>query len=263
MTTKETLLLVFALIWMVLVVFVLAYWMKKPVVVSAIKKDEFIEVLVAATNIKAGTPLTDVDVSWKAIPGAQVQADDIKRGVHYVGRPVLISLQKSQLIKSNYLAPLQATRMSQLISAGNYAMTVNMDKNQDENMFIMPGDKVDVLLTRSLTNKDPSYPSTEFVTQRILTKVRVLAVDNVKIQDTSLAVKTPALTQKTLTLEVNAKQAEYLALGSSMGRLSFSLHTASGVNGDTSSVSSVFSKSLDPPRSPPVIEYHGAKMIVK
>lgn len=261
MTTKEILLLVFALIWIVLAVFLLAQWMKAPVAVAVVKNVGQVEVLVAATDIVAEKPLTDKDVYWKKIPETQVQADDIKRGDNYIGRPTLIALHKDQNIKSNYLVPLQAGRMAQLIGAGNYAMTVNLDKNHDDNTFIMPGDKVDVFLTRPVTNADSNKPNSEFVTQRLVGNVRVLAVDNVMIQGAQPATKTTAVDQKTLTLEVNAKQAERLALGTAMGTLSFGLHTESGVTED--SMSSVSSKSLEAPPRQPIVEYHGDKVILR
>lgn len=260
MTTKETLLLVFALIWIALVAFFLVHWMKTPVAV--VQTVGYVDVLIAATDIAADKPLTDTDVAWKKIPETQVQVDDMKQGTPYTGRTVLIALQKGQLIKSNYLAPLQPTRMAQRIGAGNYAMTVNLDKNHDENMFIIPGDKVDVFLTRPITNGEPGHQKTEFVTQRILVNVRVLAVDNMMTQGTPPATKTIASEQKTLTLEVTAKQVERLALGTAMGTLSFSLHAVSGVN-TNASMSPVSSRVLETPQKPPMVEYHGDKVILR
>lgn len=257
MTTKETLLLVFALIWIAVVVFLLAQWMRTPV--AAVKAVGGVEVLTAATDIAVGKPLMDAQVTWKEIPETQVEATDLKRGANYTGRTVLTALQKGQIIKSNYLAPVQPARMAQLIGSGSYAMTVNIGKNQDENIFIVPGDKVDVFLTRPITNTFPAVQKTGFVTQRILVNVRVLAVNNVMTQGSLPVMKPSNLDQKTLTLEVNAKQAERLALGTAMGTLSFGLYAVSGMK-TKASMSSVYSESLEPS---PSVEYHGDKVIVK
>lgn len=264
MTTKETLLISLAVIWVVLLFFIVTAWMKAapPMVKTAGK----VEILVAANPINAHQPLSVKDIRWQEISADQVQAEDIKHEPqaveNYLGRQVLINLGADQIIKKNYFAPQQAQRMAQLIRPGKYAMTVALSKNNSENLFIVPGDNVDVFLTRPISN-DPNRLMNEFITRLLLTDVRVLAVDKAMTQEpqvpqTKPTTQTPE--QKTLTLEVDTAQAKLLALGMSIGTISFALRTEAGSAPDNSSPM-ITSKSLGFPQERPIIEYHGAKII--
>lgn len=265
MTTKETVLISLAVIWVVLLFFIVTAWMKvAPPTVQIAGK---VEILVAANPIEANKALSIKDLRWQEIAADKVQAEDIKHEPqameNYLGRQLLINLSKDQIIKKNYFAPRQAQRMAQLIRPGKYAMTVALNKNNSENLFIVPGDKVDVFLTRPISN-DPNRLMNEFITRLLLADVRVLAVDKTTTQEsqTNTAIKpsSQAPEQKTLTLELDTPQAELLALGLSIGTLSFALRTETGASPDNSSAI-ITSKSLGIPQSPPIIEYHGAKII--
>jgi len=77
--------------------------------------------------------------------------------------------------------------------------------------FVLPGDTVDVLVTRRLTDQEGSAQD---VTDVLLQKVRVLAID----QDASDSTDKPTL-GKTATLEVSQVDAQKLALAQQVGTL--------------------------------------------
>jgi pilus assembly protein CpaB len=84
--------------------------------------------------------------------------------------------------------------------------------------FVLPGDTVDILITRTLTaGQDQSQTSTQ-VTDVLLQNVRVLAID----QNASEASNTPTVV-KTATVEVSQVDAQKLALGQTVGALSLAL----------------------------------------
>ncbi len=80
--------------------------------------------------------------------------------------------------------------------------------------FILPNDRVDVLLTHSLPGRGK-----QFATSTILTDVRVLAVDQTFGQKKD----EKAVVGKTATLELTPGQAEMIARASAAGTLSLSL----------------------------------------
>jgi len=84
--------------------------------------------------------------------------------------------------------------------------------------FILPGDSVDVLLTRQPMNADGRD---EQITDTIVENVRVVAAD----QNASDASKDPQVS-KTVTLEVDPEQAQKLALAGQIGQLSLALRNA-------------------------------------
>jgi pilus assembly protein CpaB len=269
MTTKERLLIVIAAVWLLLLFFIITSWMKAPR--PTLKTISKVEVLVAANPIEANKALSAKDMRWQEIAADKLQSEDIKHEPqameNYLGRKVLINLSANQIIKKNYFAPAQAPRMAQLISPGKYAITIELPKSNSENLFIVPGDKVDVFLTRSITN-DPTHATTEYLSRMLLTDVRVLAVNKTMTQEMPRITTTTsqqgiqAPEAKTLTLEVNSAQVELLTLGLSTGTLSFGLRTESESSSYHES-SAISSKSLTLPSPQPIIEYHGAKVIEK
>jgi pilus assembly protein CpaB len=78
--------------------------------------------------------------------------------------------------------------------------------------FILPGDTVDVMVTRPITNGNSNEQ--QQITDVLLQKVRVLAID----QNASQIAKDPAV-GKTATLEVNQIDAQRLTLGQQVGTI--------------------------------------------
>lgn len=85
--------------------------------------------------------------------------------------------------------------------------------------FVLPGDSVDVLLTRQPAT-GPNVQA-EQITDTIVENVRVIAAD----QNANDSSKDPQLS-KTVTLEVDTVQAKKLALAGQVGSLSLSLRNA-------------------------------------
>jgi pilus assembly protein CpaB len=81
--------------------------------------------------------------------------------------------------------------------------------------FVLPGDVVDVLVTRTPTNPNGN---SQQITDVLLQKVRVIAID----QDASDSTDKPAV-GKTATLEVAQVDAQKLALAQQVGQLSLAL----------------------------------------
>lgn len=104
-----------------------------------------------------------------------------------------------------------------LLSPGMRAASIPVTVDTGAGGFILPGDRVDVLLTRRLDDGKAQL----FTSQTILRNMKVLAVD----QTTQTAKDAAAVIGATATLEVDAEQAETLAAAKAAGTLSLTLRS--------------------------------------
>ncbi|MEO1161560.1 MAG: Flp pilus assembly protein CpaB, partial [Pseudomonadota bacterium] len=109
------------------------------------------------------------------------------------------------------------------------ALTVPVDEVFGVAGFILPGDRVDVMLTRTLKAGDPTSSQADVLVQN----VKVLAID----QQADQRLDAPSVSSA-VTLEVDTEMAQKLALGGSIGRLSLTLRAAGSAHrADVGSVS--------------------------
>lgn len=101
--------------------------------------------------------------------------------------------------------------LSSLIDPKKRAVTIRVNDVVGVAGFILPGDRVDVLLTRS-EGRDQG------VTNVVLQDIQVLGVDQQAAED-----REQPLVAKAVTLEVTPKQAQKLALASQVGILTLAL----------------------------------------
>ena len=99
------------------------------------------------------------------------------------------------------------------------AVSIGISVQSGAGGFILPNDRVDVLLTRSLPGGRK-----QFATSTILDDVRVLAVDQTFGQKKD----EKTVVGKTATLELTPGQAEMIARASASGTLSLSLRPLGG-----------------------------------
>lgn len=110
--------------------------------------------------------------------------------------------------------------MTALLSPGMRAVSVEISAESASGGFILPNDRVDLILTREVkgqgTQKDRTVATT------IAQNIRVLAIDQTFVQP---VVEGAAPTQigNTATLELTPKEAELIAMSQLMGRISLTL----------------------------------------
>ena len=110
-----------------------------------------------------------------------------------------------------------------LVGPGMKAVTIRVNDVDGVGGHVLPGDRVDIALTRQLDKENGS-------TQVVLQDVRVLAID--QVADERIA---NAAVAKSVTLEVDTVGAQKLGLASSIGALSLMLRKA----GETASEKSM------------------------
>jgi pilus assembly protein CpaB len=137
-------------------------------------------------------------------------------------RTVLASIELNEpVLKAKVTGPGQKATLSALIQDGMKAVTIRVNDVDGVAGFVLPGDHVDVLMTRQA---DKANSSTEVVLQM----VKVLAID----QNADAAAEKAAIA-RAVTLEVDTISAQKLSLAGSIGSLSLALRKAgaSGIEG--------------------------------
>jgi pilus assembly protein CpaB len=124
------------------------------------------------------------------------------------------------VLKNKITGPGQRATLSAMLQDGLKAVTVRVNDVEGVGGFVLPGDRVDVALTRHV---DKTNASTEIVLQN----ARVLAIDQIADERTDK----PAVV-KSVTLEVDVIGAQKLSLAASVGNLSLILRKAGEANSE-------------------------------
>ena len=175
-------------------------------------------IVVASRPLRYGYELTadalrEIPWSQDAVPkGAFHSIPEIMAGGK---RVVLAPMEANEPVLSLKVTGAgQRATLSSLVEEGMKAVTIRVNDVEGVGGFVLPGDRVDVVLTRQ---NDKDKASTEIVLQN----TRVLAVD--QSADTS---SDKAIVAKAVTLEVTTDQAQRVWLASSVGNLSLLLRKA-------------------------------------
>jgi pilus assembly protein CpaB len=189
-------------------------------------------VLTAARAINAGALLKPEDFAteWMvAEPGKAseftLDTPEIRRDL--VGSMTRRALAKGDLVRqSDMIKPGDHGFLAAALQPGMRAATITVDTGTGAGDLIGPGDRVDVILTQTLT--DQNLPAARRVAaETVLSDVRVLAID----QKLVLGASAPTTDRgnRTVTLEVTESQAQRISVASLLGHLSLSVRSADGV----------------------------------
>jgi pilus assembly protein CpaB len=175
-------------------------------------------IVVATGPLRFGTHVSADnlrEVAWpeEAIPaGTYSSVAELTSGGK---RIVLASIEKNEpILRSKITGPGQKATLSAVIQDGMRAVTVRVNDVEGVGGFVLPGDHVDVLLTRQ---QERANGTNDVVIQN----ARVLAVDQLADD----AADRPTVV-KAVTLEVDTVAAQKIALAASLGNLSLMLRRA-------------------------------------
>jgi pilus assembly protein CpaB len=182
----------------------------------ALQKVQVTPVVVAAKDIVAGTQLDSSVlkvVDWpkdSLISGTTSDVQQLK------GRVLRYPLVAGEVILETKLAP-QGTPggLAGIIQNDKRAVTVKVDEVSGVAGFVMPGNRVDVLLTME-KNEFKEDPVSQVVLQNLLVLGRGQDIDQPKADEKPKIVPT-------VTLEVTPDQGEKLALAAKQGQIILAL----------------------------------------
>jgi pilus assembly protein CpaB len=198
------------------------------------------DVLVAAKPLAAGTVLKSDDVRWQRWPEEAIDPNFFVREKGAdpqkvaIGLIVLRGIDPGQPVTAlRLLKPGDTSFLAAALSPGMRAVTVKIDAATAGGGFILPQDRVDLLLTEHYTLTTPlgsagtgagGAPQTQIGTKEvssvILRNLKVLAIDQ-GMQDVDSKPKLGA----TATLEVDLEQAQKVTIAASLGTLSLVLRS--------------------------------------
>lgn len=168
---------------------------------TAIKKDKLEEVQWPSRSIPAGSFRT-VQAFFKERE-SRVVTIGMKRGEPVLGEKVT--------------GPGQRASLSTMLEPGMKAISIRVNEVVGVSGFVLPGDRVDVLLTR--TSGDPKKGTEQqSYSDLLLQNIRVLAID----QTADPKQEAPKVV-RTITVEVSMSDAQKITLASEVGSLAMVL----------------------------------------
>ncbi len=173
-----------------------------------------VEVVVAANDISVGAKVEDRDVKTVRFPAADLPPNCFHLKSSVVGRGAVLPITRGEFFLPNKLAGENAgSGMPSLIPPGMRAMSVRVNEVIGVAGFVVPGTRVDVLLTGN-----PSGASTQQTTT-VLENVAVIATGQKLEKNTA---GEPQLTP-VITLLVSPDDAQKLTLATTEGKIQLSL----------------------------------------
>jgi pilus assembly protein CpaB len=206
---------------------------KQPLPVEPVVQLQTVDVLVAKSDIGLGQSVTPDNLQWQTWPAttasnsfirrsdrpeaAKEVAGSIARAPFITGEPI----REQKLVKAN-----GSGFMAAILPAGMRAVSTEISPETGAGGFILPNDRVDVILSKREKNPDRSGSSDIVNSEIILANVRVLAIDQApKEKDGQNTV-----VGKTVTLELKPEQSETLARARQSGTLSLALRSIADLN---------------------------------
>jgi len=213
-----------AVVFGLLAVFVAQGWLnyqaelsRKAVVPAATPKVATRTIVVANGPLRFGAHIAADQLREVEWPDAAIPAGTFSTIAELTDgkRIVLASIEKNEpILRSKITGPGQKATLSAVIQDGMRAVTIRVNDVEGVGGFVLPGDHVDVLLTRQ---NDRIAGSNDVVIQN----TKVLAID--QLADDAADRPTVA---RAVTLEVDTVAAQKIALASSLGSLSLMLRRA-------------------------------------
>jgi pilus assembly protein CpaB len=192
-----------------------------------------VDVLVAKSDIGLGQTVNPDDLQWQTWPAATASNSFIRRSE----RPEATSQIAGSIARVPFIAgePIREAKlvkadgsgfMAAILPTGMRAVSTEISPETGAGGFILPNDRVDVILTKREKNPDRSGQPDIVNAEIILSNVRVLAIDQApKEKDGQNAV-----VGKTVTLELKPEQSETLARARQTGTLSLALRSIADLN---------------------------------
>jgi len=245
---------------------------------AAVPARPMAKVLVAAKDLQPGQRLKESDLAWKDWPVDEVNPAFITDGTtplpavepaegaapaarpegavasvtraatnlttggakaDYVGSVVREPILAGEPIVSRKIVRAgDSGYMAAYLEPGMRAMAIRVTVETAAGGFILPGDRVDVLLTRetNLSNMGAQEGDrSKFASSTVMQNIKVLAID----QSTRAGDDEQAVVGATATLEVGPRDAEALALAKSEGELSLVLRSYADTGGPSGRIAPV------------------------
>lgn len=178
---------------------------------------EVVQVVVAASDIQAGSRLTHENLALARLPKEDVTADTLLTRELALGRHAKFAISKGDIVKERLLVPVGAAGgLAGAITPGKRAFAIRVNEVAGVAGFALPGNYVDILLSTKDASGQP-------VSKVLIERVLILAV----AQEQSVKDDAKPKVVDVVTLEVTPQQAEKLDMARLVGGLSLALRNQS------------------------------------
>ena len=204
----------------------------KPAPAEPTAQLQTVDVLVARSEIGLGQTVKPEDTQWQSWPAATASNVFIRRS----DRPDATTEMAGSIARSPFLAgePIREQKlvkangsgfMAAILPTGMRAISTEISPETAAGGFILPNDRVDVILSKRDKSTGPGSPDV-INSEIILANIRVLAIDQApKEKDGQNTV-----VGRTVTLELKPEQAEPLARARQPGTLALALRSIADIN---------------------------------
>lgn len=193
------------------------------------------EVLVAKRELPVGTILDPESLEFRPWPKELVEGAYFVRNeadpAKLVGTVVRFPVPAGQPVTQGALVkPGDRGFLAAALGPGMRAVTVPVSAQSAVAGFVFPGDRVDLILTQSVSGGGDGPPLK--ASETVLRNLRVLATDQKTDKQTDDKGNTIVNTYSTVTVEATPKIAEKIAVAQTIGSLSLSLRSIADNQGD-------------------------------
>ena len=221
-----------------------------PVAVAAPVARPSVQVLTAKHDMTIGQRITMLDLSWQPFPaetvnaawitggpypattGARLEDKATKAAAVAIGeggpmQPVLGAIVREPLLAGEPIVERKIVRggqggyMSVVLTPGMRAVAVPVNVESGAGGFILPGDRVDVVVSRKLDQGSNQGGQGGVTSETVLQNIRVLAID----QQVSPVKDAKTIVGAAATLEVPSGDVEVLIKARASGELALSLRS--------------------------------------
>ena len=187
-----------------------------------------VDVLIAKNDIGMGHIVSPADLEWMGWPTSAASANFLRRTdkpkaieelAGAITRTAFVSgepIREGKLIKAN-----GSGFMAAILPSGMRAVSTEVTPETGAGGFILPNDRVDVVLTRRDREAEKKTGVDVHTSETVLNNIRVLAIDQTVEEKAGQRV----VVGKTATLELTASQTETLLLSRQLGVLSLALRS--------------------------------------
>jgi pilus assembly protein CpaB len=189
------------------------------------------EILVAKNDLGMGTALGPQDIEWTTWPESAAQNPAFIRKKErpeaqqqFVGAIVRVPMAQGEPVRENKLIRgKNSGYMAAILPSGMRAYSTEISQETGAAGFILPNDRVDVILTPKRPRDDDkaSKQIEAYASETILNDIRVLAIDQLVQEKDGQRV----VVGKVATLELTQRQSELLAAARQAGILSLTLRS--------------------------------------
>ncbi|HST09073.1 MAG TPA: Flp pilus assembly protein CpaB [Terriglobales bacterium] len=202
------------------------------------------DVIVAANDLQVGSKLQDGDIRQVKVPTSVLPPNYFRNKSQVLGRGVILPVQKGEFILPSKLAAENAgSGLPSLIPPGMRAVSVRVNEVVAVAGFVVPGTRVDVLLTGNPAGGNEQQTTT------VLENVAVIAAG----QKLERNAQGEPQSTPVITLLVSPDDAQKLTLASSQGHIQLALRNPIDTKKEDLAAMKAngLYRNLNPPAPPP------------